>query len=235
MVFLTWFSVLNKRIQKFTFQIHSSRSVMDSNQRTIVLQTMPLDHSGNTPFSIKTKNFERKTRLELATPSLEGWCSTNWAISAFKSSIRYENRTRIFRLKTWRTNHYTNRTEFLLWLVFRLRYICTKQHNLIHFFAVCTGFEPVTTCVTGKHSSTELTHHYFFCYSGEFRNPNPRLNRTTLCLWATEYFYFLLTQQDSNLWPLPYQGRTLPLSYASIWQLPLTSAVAESNRSVNYK
>ena len=38
------------------------------------------------------KNFERKTRLELATPTLARLCSTNWAISAnfFKFAGRLE-------------------------------------------------------------------------------------------------------------------------------------------------
>ena len=34
---------------------------------------------------------ERKTRLELATPTLARWCSTNWAISAFGGDT--QNRT----------------------------------------------------------------------------------------------------------------------------------------------
>ena len=36
-------------------------------------------------------SMERKTRLELATPTLARWCSTNWAISAFYGA---ENETR---------------------------------------------------------------------------------------------------------------------------------------------
>ena len=40
-------------------------------------------------WALQITAFERKTRLELATPTLARLCSTNWAISAFASQIRF--------------------------------------------------------------------------------------------------------------------------------------------------
>ena len=42
---------------------------------------------------------ERKTRLELATPTLARWCSTNWAISAFCLTLDF----RSFSVSRWLT------------------------------------------------------------------------------------------------------------------------------------
>ena len=47
-------------------------------------------------WALQITAFERKTRLELATPTLARLCSTNWAISAFVSQIRH------FRLRSLR-------------------------------------------------------------------------------------------------------------------------------------
>ena len=59
----------------------------------IILEVTPRIELGNRGFAdlgltawlchrYVIKKMERKTRLELATPTLARWCSTNWAISA---------------------------------------------------------------------------------------------------------------------------------------------------------
>ena len=56
----------------------------ESNWGIEVLQTSALPLGYVTSYEIVkiSGKMERKTRLELATPTLARWCSTNWAISA---------------------------------------------------------------------------------------------------------------------------------------------------------
>ena len=66
-----------------------TRTCTSLNTRTWNVRVYQFRHLGKTrlaPLSIQ--NFERQTRLELATPTLARLCSTNWAIAASVISFR---------------------------------------------------------------------------------------------------------------------------------------------------
>ena len=74
----------------FQFQLHfkhlariafSKKAFMIEPLRRIELSTSSLPRKCSTT-ELQRLNFERKTGLEPATLSLEGWCSTKWATSA---------------------------------------------------------------------------------------------------------------------------------------------------------
>ena len=83
----------------------------ESNWGIEVLQTsaLPLGYVTNIWLKIQNKKMERKTRLELATPTLARWCSTNWAISALEVTPRIELGNRGFAdlgLTAWLCHQY---------------------------------------------------------------------------------------------------------------------------------
>ena len=135
--------VKRKREEVLTSSLLSLLS--DSNQRPRDYKSRAL---ANWAKEANTFKVERKTRLELATLTLARLCSTNWAISAGCSP--WGNRTPLARMKILSTNRYTNGPSFV---------VLPKQY--LFNFAVWTGLEPATPCVTGRYSN-QLNYHTIF-------------------------------------------------------------------------
>ena len=140
---------------------------------------------------------ERKTRLELATLSLEGWCSTKWATSAYNicwnqipdfKELCGERRIRTFELRRGQIYSLLPLATWLSPLVMTVKFPNRREH----------------------HAPAELT------LSGEsnpsrWRDSNPRptdYKSVALTSWATSAWYWISYRTTPILGLQIYEKKT---------------------------
>ena len=127
----------------------------ESNQRPTDYKSVALPAELRRPM-------ERKTRLELATPTLARLCSTEWATSAWvgfsfaispitcESMIGFWTEYPIRGFTTYKL--YQSGRPGSNWPPIAWKAIALPN-ELLPLFAERTGFEPATSAVTGQHSN----------------------------------------------------------------------------------
>ena len=115
------------------------------------LSTLAPETSASTIPPPGQSTFERKTRLELATPTLARLCSTNWAISAFVSQTRH------FRLRSLRESKLSHSLARKFRINFIARSLCVSFNECkgSTFFRIHKTFEIFFTVFFAKFSLTK--------------------------------------------------------------------------------